>query len=80
MPLVRAIIEEEGVAYNGFKPNMKSSNWTGSKADLPRNRISEERSEFLKRNTLDQRDRQKREATNRVVNEIKKKMKVKNLR
>jgi hypothetical protein len=71
IPLVRAIIEEEGIVYNGFKPNMKSPNWTGSKADLPRTRTQEERAEFLKRNTQDYRERQKREATNRVVNEIK---------
>jgi hypothetical protein len=75
MPLVRAIIEEEGVAYNGFKPNMKYINWTGSKADLPRTRTPDERAEFLKRNTLDYRERQKREATHRVVNEIKRKRK-----
>jgi hypothetical protein len=71
IPLILAIIEEEGIAYNGFKPNMKSPNWTGSKADLPRTRTQEERAEFLKRNTQDYRERQKREATNRVVNEIK---------
>jgi hypothetical protein len=75
MPLVRAIIEEEGIAYNGFKPNMKYINWTGSKADLPRTRTPDERAEFLKRNTVDYRERQKREATHRVVNEIKRKRK-----
>jgi hypothetical protein len=77
IPLVRAIIEEEGIVYNGFKPNMKSPNWTGFKADLPRARTPEERTDFFIMNTLDYRERQKREATNRVVNEIKRKRKAK---
>jgi hypothetical protein len=71
MPLVHSIIEEEGLTYNGHKPHMKSTNWTGTKADLPRARTPEERADFLIKNTLDYRERQKREATNRVVNEIK---------
>jgi hypothetical protein len=76
LPLVRAIIEEEGNAYNGYKPHMKSTNWTGSRADLQKSRTQKERTDFLKKNTLDYRERQKREVTNRVVNAIKRKRKL----
>ena len=75
--LVKQIIEEEGAAYNGYKPHIKTSNWTGAKEKLTVPITKEERADFLLKNTIAYKEHKASEARNRVVNEIIRKRKQK---
>lgn len=49
---VKQIIEEECEAYNGYKPHMKTSNWTGAKQPLAFPLTREDRAKHLSENSL----------------------------
>ena len=73
--IVKEIIEDTCIKYNGCKPHSKTSNWTGEKQKLKHLRTPEEQASFLLKNIIAYKDHQKQEATNRIVNNIKNKAK-----
>jgi len=75
--LIRNVIEQEGISYNGFKPHMKITNWTGAKENLRGIGSKQDQKDFQIKNISDYSVRKKQERIKRIVNENKRSRKQK---